>query len=121
MKTDTKTNAAKTAPYTLEDLKARQEREGFSMGYLGHSIRSTAQGKRVDAAVLAYLLNHGYDKDDAYQALNSRNGRHMGDALSGAPRATWEEHFTGSLYTTPAEMYDAFGESKEQLSEKGGK
>lgn len=103
--------AAPTLPSSKEvmaDLVRRHRDEGFFHGYLGHSARTDA----LDLAVLSVLSGRGFDLEDAYQALNSRNGRHLGDALSGARREDWGQIVAENLWLRPAQMYAAFGVPK---------
>lgn len=105
------------APYKIAALEERQRREGFQFGYLGHSVRKSAMGRSADNIVLVALRLRGYDEDDAYQALNSRSGRHLGDAISGATSVeAIEATVLRELWKTPAEMYADFGEKKEVLA-----
>lgn len=114
MTTKTKKPASKKQAYTIEDLKQRQEREGFSHGYLGHEVRGACGGKTIDEEVMAFLQEAGYDQDDAYQALNSRNGRHMGDALMDAAPSELRERVIENLWPSPAAMYKDFGTTKRE-------
>lgn len=106
----------KARAYMIAELKARQDRDGFTFGYLSHAARTP----RRDAAVIAWLDKNGYDQEDAYQALNSKAGRHMGDWLSD-PDLTKEEiesRIARSLWPTPAAMYQAFGQTKAELAQE---
>jgi hypothetical protein len=124
----TKTSRKPTAkPYTIADLKNRQDREGYSFGYLGHGVRRAGSAAKADAAVMKFLTTNGFDAVDAYHALNSRCARHMGDALQDlleftlADEARVQEDIALNLgWKTPAQMYASFGETRTQL-EKGAR
>lgn len=93
-------------------LAIRQQDEGYCHGYLGHEVRGGSGGALLDDAVLAWLDAHGYDAEDAYEALNSRPARHMGDALQGARKTEWNGIIASHIWATPAAMWKAFGTTK---------
>ena len=118
MTTTRENQKSQTAEQRFKTMEARQEREGFSHGYISHEIRRSKRGPKADKALLAWHDARGFDADDIYQALNSRNGRHLGDELMDYPQKEWNDRIGRSLYQTPSAMYAAFGETKESLSAK---
>ena len=113
----TTTTKPPTAAKVMREMEERQKREGFSNGYLSNEVRAEKPVRMLDLAVLAFLKGRGYDLEDAYQALNSRNGRHLGDWLFGAPEDDWQERIRKSLWPTPAAMWEDFRRSAREARE----
>jgi hypothetical protein len=101
----------------MDAMRARQKREGYSMGYIGHACRLGRAGAATDAVVLEVLTERGYDQDDAYFFLNSRVGRHLGDALHGAAADDRKLIIEREAPKTPAAMYADWGEDKAAQAE----
>lgn len=99
----------------MAKLVNRQRMEGFSHGYLGHSVRCSDMGTRLDRAALLFLKARGFDTEDAFQALNSKNGRHLGDDLTMSKN--WDQTFERNLWKSPAAMYAYFGTEKQARGE----
>lgn len=102
----TTTTKPTTAAKVMREMEERQKREGCSFGYIGHEARTEPTGRKMDRIVLSVLADRGYDLEDAYQALNSRDGRHTADWLMGVD--TEEElraRLAKSLWPTPAAMW----------------
>ena len=85
--------AVRTSPLTQADIVAGYEREEWGgWGYLGerrHFAGQTVVG-RADAALLDVANDRGWTADQLFEFVNSRDGRHFGDATLGSPDADFD-------------------------------